>query len=206
MVTVFEAHPSVGMVFAPRNVEIDDPNDPAATEWARKYGTLHDKFDLLDTFNRGTHLLGQYLPALRGPTIENWIGEPTSVMVRRSVLEEVGCFRERLAPAFELELWLRIITAFDVGFVDEPLSIYRHHSAALTASVSSVWSDWLDLLWLHEALLDTRRLAPDQEREVRQFRRRQLLRAFKRQVGRLVRGNWDLRPLAAYLGYRMRGR
>jgi glycosyltransferase involved in cell wall biosynthesis len=204
MAAVFAAHPRVGMVFAPREVEIEDPNDGDAVEWARRYGTLHHRFRSLDTVNRGRDLLGQYLPALRGPTIENWIGEPTSVMVRRSAVEEVGFFNERLVLAFELELWLRIMTAYDVGFVDEPLSVYRHHSAALTAAIGRSWGDWLDLLWIHEALLASGRLEPAHERQVRRLRRRELLRAGKRQLGRLARGNWDLRPFARYLGHRLR--
>lgn len=204
MVAVFEAHPSVGMVFAPRDVVIDDPSDPSAIEWARRYRTLHHRFRSLETFNRGVDLLDQYLPALRGPTIVNWIGEPTSVMVKRSCLDEVGPFHEQLVLAFELELWLRIMTAFDVGFVDQPLSVYRHHPAALTAAISKRWADWLDLLWIYEALLETGRLDPEHERQVRHIRRRELLRGLKRQLGRLARGNWDLRPLGAYFAHRIR--
>jgi hypothetical protein len=60
-------------------------------------------------------------------------------------------------------------------------------------------------LWIHQALLESGRLTPEQEQDVRRFRRRELTRALKRQLGRLSRGDRNLRPFAAYLGHRLRG-
>ena len=48
---------------------------------------------------------------------------PSSVVVHRSVLENVGVFDERLPACEDYDLWLRITHRYPVLFVDEPLVI-----------------------------------------------------------------------------------
>lgn len=50
---------------------------------------------------------------------------PSAVLVRRSLLEEVGLFREDFPVCEDYELWLRITSRFPVGFVEKPL-IVKH--------------------------------------------------------------------------------
>jgi len=40
MVRLFELHEQVGMVFAPRDILLENPYDPAAIAWKEKYGKL----------------------------------------------------------------------------------------------------------------------------------------------------------------------
>lgn len=53
----------------------------------------------------------------------------SSVMVRRSVLQEYGCFDEeiRRPTAQDYDLWLRLARHVEFGFVPEPLHIARYH-------------------------------------------------------------------------------
>jgi glycosyltransferase involved in cell wall biosynthesis len=202
MAQVFERHPAVGLVFCRRDVLLQDPGDPSARRWQERYGVLHDNFEAIDAVNRGSDVLRQYVPALRGPHVDNWIGEPSVVMVRRSCFDRVGLFNARMRLMYDLEMWLRVAAVSDLGFIDEPLVGYRHHSESWTSEIARTRTDWLDVLWLLEGLL----LTPGMDthrRQLERFRRVELARTAKRQVRRLLRRNWDLVPLREYLSHRV---
>ena len=50
---------------------------------------------------------------------------PSTTLLRRSVLESVGLFREDFVVCEDYELWLRICSQFEIGFLPEPL-IVKH--------------------------------------------------------------------------------
>ncbi len=50
---------------------------------------------------------------------------PSSVMLRRQVFDEVGCFDENLLVCEDYDLWLRISAHFPVLFIDEKLIVKR---------------------------------------------------------------------------------
>ncbi|MYL69824.1 glycosyltransferase [Halobacillus litoralis] len=59
--------------------------------------------------------------------ISNCIGSTSSVMVKKSVLEEVGGFDEELKAQQDYDLWIRVCQNFMVGAVSEPLLIYHNY-------------------------------------------------------------------------------
>jgi glycosyltransferase involved in cell wall biosynthesis len=50
-----------------------------------------------------------------------------TVVIRRSVLDEVGWFNPAMMMAEEYDLFMRIAYKFDLDYVDEPLAKYRLH-------------------------------------------------------------------------------
>ena len=202
MAALFEANPRVGLVFSRREILLDDPSDPAALEWKREHEVLHAGFGQLREVNDGRALLSAYLPCFGEPEFAKWIGEPSAVMVRRSAVESMGGFDERVRQSFDIELWVRLMAAHDVGFVDEPLASFRHHGESLTAGIAVRRDDWLDRLWILEGLLGDPNLASERAR-IRRYRRRELARVLRRQAGRVARGNRDLRPLGGYFRRRL---
>lgn len=60
-----------------------------------------------------------------GDALEKCIIGPSTVMLERSLYEEVGGFREDLEIAEDYELWLRITSGNEVGYLDEPLTVKR---------------------------------------------------------------------------------
>jgi glycosyltransferase involved in cell wall biosynthesis len=202
MAAVLEDNPGVGLVFSRREILLDDPDEPAAEAWKREHEVLHAGFGRLNEVNDGRALLDRYLPTFGEAEFANWVGEPSAVMVRRSAVERVGGFDERVRLSFDIELWVRMMAAHDVGFVDEPLVRFRHHGDSLTAAIAARRGDWLDRLWILENLLQDPALASEHPR-IRSYRRRELARVLKRQLGRIARRNLDLRPLAAYLRHRL---
>src|SRR2546421_8653585 len=80
----------IGLVFAPRKVLVELGSDP---QWAERFARPHERFDRLERINEGHDLFRQLLDAGFG---ENWIGEPSAVLLRRAALERGGLLNERL--------------------------------------------------------------------------------------------------------------
>lgn len=55
-----------------------------------------------------------------------------SVVVARASYEEAGAFHPDLAHANDWEMWTRVASRGPVGWVDEPLGMYRVHDASDT--------------------------------------------------------------------------
>lgn len=197
----------VGLVFAPRRVELDGPAQPEDLAWVAQYGTLHEPLGPLEPVNAGRPLFERWLRGiLRERGTENWVGEPSAVLLRRTALERVGLFNERLSMLLEVELWLRIVFFFDVGFVDEELSTYRHHASSATSALAESGRSWLDRLWMLEGLLahpEIRRAHP----ELRRARAVEAVWAARLLAGRAARRRpLDLGSLAAYASFLARRR
>ena len=64
---------------------------------------------------------------------------PSSVMIDKTVFDEVGNFNENLFVCEDYELWLRICDKYRVFFIDEPLIIkYGGHQGQLSYSIESI--------------------------------------------------------------------
>jgi len=197
MVALAREDESIGLVFAPRKVVVEQAPDP---EWGELFGRPHEYFSSLERVNDGRRLFRELLDA---GLEANWVGEPSAVLVTRGALEHVGLLNERLFQIADLELWARIMVSCRVGFVDEVLSVYRHHGESGTARNALSRRDWFDLPWLLEGLLAIPELTPDERARLVALRRAALRRAGRAQVGRLARGRLTTeRP--RYVAYRTR--
>lgn len=62
----------------------------------------------------------------------NCVGNPSMVMIRREALDHVGGFDTRWRWGQDWELWMRIAQIGRIGFVPEPVIVYRWHPANLS--------------------------------------------------------------------------
>jgi glycosyltransferase involved in cell wall biosynthesis len=110
------AHPTVGLVFSRYYVWVD--------RHLQARQVVPDTRDLPNP--------GNMLPAL---CLHNYIG-PSSVVVRRALLDAVGGFDEdrQLRGVEDYDLWLRLAERTLFGCVDRPLYWYRIHSGNLSAN------------------------------------------------------------------------
>ncbi len=195
MVACLQEHESVGMVFSRRRVALE-ADTPAAREWHEKYRELHRGFSSLEPLSPGLRLLREIVVG----DLQNWIGEPCCVMVRRECFERLGGLDPQVSQLHDLDHWLRIMTRYDVGFVDEELATYRHSRDSLTASVRRQRKDWLDRLWILETLMsieNVRRSVPEVEPRWRAERRM----AFRTVVRHILRSRPDDPPMALWRTY-----
>ena len=75
---------------------------------------------------------GVWTGALESEAVSNRI-RPPGIVVRRSVYERIGGYREDLPHAADWEMWTRVASTGPIVFIDEVLSCYRRHDASDTA-------------------------------------------------------------------------
>jgi len=125
MVKVAECDERIGLVFSQRELLIEPSAEgDAFTTWLLRYLNLSAALGELKTSQPGPSLLrSQHL--LHEPL--NKIGEPTAVLIRTSVLREVGLFNEKMRQLVDMEMWVRIMAVSDVGYISEALASLRVH-------------------------------------------------------------------------------
>ena len=187
MLALAREDPGIELVFGGREIVLDESAGADELVWVERYGNLHSRFDALERVNEGYSLFRQMLDA---ELVENWIGEPSSVMVTRAGLARAGLFNLRMRQVMDLDLWCRVMLGSRVGFVDRVLSAYRHHHDSMTGRNARSSLDWLDRVWLFEGLL-AENLADPERKKVEELRRSALRVATRAQAGRIARGRFS---------------
>jgi glycosyltransferase involved in cell wall biosynthesis len=213
MVEIMDREPGVGLVFARRRLRIEPPKDPVerkwADEWVQLFGELHVHFGELQPVSDGRALLDRYLPAALARSPANWLAEPSGVMVRRACLEEVGGLNLRLRQAVDVDLWLRVLARWDVGFIDEPLFEYRVGTQGVSGWAKADARDWLDPLWMLEGLMllpDVVERHPELREQWSQYRRRAVRKVASALFRRRPHARRMLSDVASYASFRARRR
>ncbi|HVU33137.1 MAG TPA: FkbM family methyltransferase [Opitutaceae bacterium] len=144
LVAVAERDPEIGLVFSPRKIERrGGANGSAVLDAAfRDAVDVHQAWARLDAVQPGAQLL-QDPNLLENPI--NKVGEPTTVLLVKSAIETVGGFDSELKQLVDVEMWLRIMTRYKVGFVDRVLSCFRLHEKQTTQAnlkAGLIAEDW----------------------------------------------------------------
>jgi glycosyltransferase involved in cell wall biosynthesis len=196
MVSPFLRDPEVALVFARRRVSFEHGAD-RDEQWLSRYGRVERHFSAISEINDGRAMLREWLEA---GLHDNWIGEPSCVMVRRSHLDQAGGFSTHVSLRVDTDLWVRLMSVGRVGFIDEELVTYQRSGVSATAENACSRRDWLDRLWTLETLAS--RMDGGSDREVvlglLHAERRQAWRTAAR-LGRVAQGRRV--PLQPYLAY-----
>ncbi|TVU53586.1 MAG: glycosyltransferase [Arthrospira sp. PLM2.Bin9] len=126
LVELAETDDKIGLVFSKRSLILSesDAENPALMKIYQGCQDLHKSWSQLESVQWGTELLSD--PNILEIPL-NKIGEPSVVLIRREVFNTVGGFDPGLRQLVDLELWLRILTKYKVGFVNQTLSHFRLH-------------------------------------------------------------------------------
>lgn len=96
---------------------------------------------------------------LQGPFDANRFGEPTSALLHRSLVEDIGPFSAEYVQLCDLEYWLRAAGREPVAYLAQPLAGFRVHpqaTSALNREVSALrhfQANGLDTMALLDALV-----------------------------------------------------
>ncbi len=76
--------------------------------------------------------------------VHNKIGNPSRVMLRRSVFSKVGVFDKNIRWGQDWDLWIRIITRYNAAILPTPVIVYRWHAKNLshTSRWERLYSYW----------------------------------------------------------------
>lgn len=124
LVALAESYNDIGLVFSPRDIffATGDDTDTNLIAIYQDFQNIHQAWSTLKPIQPGQDLLKD--PNLLSHPI-NKIGEPTTVLIRRQVFDKVGGFDPNLNQLVDLEMWLRIMKYYQIGFVNNTLSQFR---------------------------------------------------------------------------------
>ena len=128
MVAMAESQPNVGLVYSKRDFLYTELT-PKLRDFISYYGPLHTywaDFEVREGVLSGRTYL-KVRQFLNSP--KNKIGEPTNVLLKRSCFDTIGYFSEVLEQALDSDYWYRVMTRYDVGFIDADLVTFRLHDA-----------------------------------------------------------------------------
>lgn len=131
MVKVMETNTNIGLVASKRSFIIEDNvNNNVTKEWFDKYGDLQKGYSPSD----GVFILTKdiFKSEIFMTDPKNKIGEPSTVLFRKSILDEVGYFNEELKQILDYEYWYRILKKHPIAIINEPLIKFRLHQNQVT--------------------------------------------------------------------------
>ncbi|MFN6525427.1 glycosyltransferase [Nostoc sp. ChiSLP03a] len=126
MVNLAEQDEEIGLVFSPRTLFTNIGHTVYDSNFLMHHEAkdVHKAWSTLKTIQSGQQLLLD--PNILDNPI-NKIGEPSTVLIRKDVFDKVGLFNSEFCQLVDLEMWLRIMSQYKVGFVDQVLSHFRIH-------------------------------------------------------------------------------
>jgi glycosyltransferase involved in cell wall biosynthesis len=150
MVALIASSSRMGLVFSRRDLVLDDDAPPELASDLKSHGDPHLKFKEVGSFNDGAALFAQHhAKKFHGCCI----AEPPSTLIRKEVFQRLGLFNTRMHQGCDVEMWLRIMFFYDIGFIDETLLFFRVHGKSASSANFLQGRSEYDHFWLLEGLL-----------------------------------------------------
>ncbi|WP_413173381.1 glycosyltransferase [Anabaena azotica] len=126
MVYLAEQDEEIGLVFSPRQLFTNPEDAKSSPNLLENHEAkdIHKYWSKLQPIQSGQELL-QDANILDNPI--NKIGEPSIVLIKKEVFDKVGLFNSDLCQLVDLEMWLRIMSQYKIGYVNQSLSRFRIH-------------------------------------------------------------------------------
>jgi glycosyltransferase involved in cell wall biosynthesis len=102
-----------------------------------KVGAVYASFLRVDAETR--EVLSAWIPEKRGDLFpilceQNWIGGPSTVVLRRQCFDTVGRFDEQLKFGPDYDMWIRISRFYEFEYIKEPLVFYSVHGNRMSTN------------------------------------------------------------------------
>lgn len=105
-----------------------------------KIGMVYSAIELVDEAGR---TVGVQAHSAAGSVfdrlfLENFVDAPSSVLIKRTVLDHVGLFAEHMHSCEDYDLWFRIARCYHIYSVDETLVRYRVHQNKMSTNLKKM--------------------------------------------------------------------
>ena len=131
LVQVARESDRIAFVFCPRTpfLDVGSADDPICQKLLSSIATRPVDWNAIPGIVNGEFYLRH--PALLSHPL-NKFGEPTALLIRKSVLVDRGGFDLTMGQVADLEAWLRLLPESRIGYVDKSLVSIRIHSGQET--------------------------------------------------------------------------
>ena len=125
----------------------DDLWMPTKLERQLKIISKNPKIGLVCTgalvFENNSKILGSRIPDRKGnifPDIlkRNYIGNCSSVLIKKECLDKVGLFDENLKVCEDFDLWIRLTKYYEIDYLQEPLILLRLHEKRISTDIDRI--------------------------------------------------------------------
>jgi glycosyltransferase involved in cell wall biosynthesis len=132
MVTTILQHDDCKMVACQRDfIRMQEMNDPDIDEWIQRYKNLQHQFPAVE---------GDFFKVTKKMFAQEWfktsplnkIGEPICVLFERALVDELGCFDEKLEQILDYEYWYRVLAIYPIVIIKKDLVSFRIHKTQAT--------------------------------------------------------------------------
>lgn len=126
-VQILEENPTVGILSMEHEYNVT-PGDPRAGI----YEPLKKRIQ--EHFTQGEKNGKEFLFWWMNMGLKNMVGEPMFVMLRKSIVDTIGPFREDMVQTLDTEYWTRCLLHSDYYFMPGNFGFFRVHSAQMSAT------------------------------------------------------------------------
>lgn len=151
---VLEKNPDVGFVACAHDYAIQDQTGAAAT------GVYVEAQDARDKLPAGPLTKEFFIEWLRMGLRPNIVGEPSFVVIRKSLLEKIGGFHKTMHQGLDTEGWSRMLMEMNGYWLSEKLGSFRVHAAGASALNEEAGRGMLDRI---KTIRMVGKNAPDQD-------------------------------------------
>ena len=133
MVSILDENNRVGLIACQREfIYSQSFYTEELAQWINQFGNLqnglnlkkHKDYSILD------YRFFKSKQFLKSPM--NKVGEPSAVMFRKDIVNEIGFFREDLKQILDYEFYYRLLKLYDIAIIDRVLVKFRLHDKQTT--------------------------------------------------------------------------
>jgi glycosyltransferase involved in cell wall biosynthesis len=104
---------------------------------SRIVGCVYTGFFAIEQYSG--RILYEVIPQKRGNIfndmfIDNWIGTPSTVLLKKECFDKVGFFDEKIAYGPDYDMWIRLAKEFHIEYIAQPLVKYYIHERKLSTN------------------------------------------------------------------------
>jgi glycosyltransferase involved in cell wall biosynthesis len=127
-------YPTLGMIASQRDFILEGTPSEVIIKWKERYKNLqrefiNTKYDKVDHYLLDASIFS--MPSFDASPL-NKIGEPPTVLFRKSLVEEIGYFREDLKQILDYEFYYRVLKQHPIMILKAPLISFRIHDKQAT--------------------------------------------------------------------------
>lgn len=129
LVNLAQSFEGVSLFACKRAILVEGSSTTETEIWKKKYANLQEDLELNE---KNYHVLDSNFLKEAKFLKNNKIGEPSTVMFRRAVVEKVGFFKEDLIQVLDFEFYYRILKQSKIVILNKELAAFRIHPAQAT--------------------------------------------------------------------------